>query len=402
MKKIISFKNMGAVVAFIAFCLVFNGCKKEDLKADANITRSSDLEKAKAYVQQKSKEFGGLPQVFPVQQKMDVYWGDKNGLPMDPKVVINNGGGCSNFDIPDYTTLLQYQRIYLCFTPGPGYLIQWEYNVSWNKAVVATNANSLSTEGYIYIYDDNGDVFEEDYSVTGSDVVIADLGVDPNNSSNHIYNVKFNYSTPIPTSYINGNGITTYTVRLGATFASDCPDFYALWITPASAFGFTGNTGLQPCDRNDRPIFMPPGQGGVDLDKIGIAGYDPLFLCSEYGSNGFTRTHLQQVEYSVNSGTNWFPFPNDLNGVPMGNPILQYGYIRYDDFAESDPNDLGSGTYNIILRFRNWKYNSVPSPLTIPTTVNGDCHSAGNTSLPSGQQNYATWAYEYHPNITIQ
>ena len=54
-----------------------------------------------------------------------------------------------------------------------------------------------------------------------------------------------------------------------------------------------------------------------------------------------------------------------------------------------------------IIRFRNWKYDTYPSTLTIPTDP-PDCHSAGNPSLPSGQQNYATWAYEYWPGIVIQ
>jgi len=396
MKTLTSHKYITAIIAIAVFALVFNGCKKADLKADTNTTGSSDLERAKAHAQKVSKEWGGLPQVFPVQQKMDVYWGDKNGAPMDPKVVTNSAG-CTNFDIPDYTTLLQYQRIYRCFSPGPGYFIQWEYNVSWNKAVVATNASSLSTEGYIYIYDDNGDVFEEDYSVTGGDVTIADLGVDPNNSSNHIYNVKFNYSTPIPTAYINGNGITTYTVRLGATFASDCPDFYAIYITPVSSFGFTGNTGLNPCDRNDRPIFIPSTIFGGQ-DRIGIAGYDPLFNCSVFGGS-FIATDLQQVEYSINGGANWAKFVADLGGVPQGNPILQNGYIRSFDFAESI--QLTPGTYTVILRFKNWKYNSIPSPLTIPSDP-PDCHSAGNPSLSSPAEiAYAEWAYEYLPGIVI-
>lgn len=396
MKTITKIKHLAAILAFAICITIFNGCKKADLKADTNTTGASDLEKAKAYVQQKSKEWGGLPQVFPVQQKMDVYWGDKNGVPMDPKVVINSLG-CTNFDIPDYTTLLQYQRIYLCFSPGPGYLIHWEYNVSWNKAVVPTNTNSISTEGYIYIYDDNGDVFEEDYSVIGSDVVIADLGVDPNNSSNHIYNVKFNYSTPIPTDYINGDGITTYTVRLGATLASDCPDFYALWITPVSAFGFTGNTGLNPCDRNDKPIFIPSTIFGGQ-DRIGISGYDPTFSCSVFGGS-FIATDLQEVEYSINGGASWAKFVNDLGGVPQGNPILDDGYIRSFDFAESV--QLLTGTYTVILRFKNWKNNSVPSPLTIPTDP-PDCHSAGNPSLPTAPERaYAEWAYEYWPGIVI-
>lgn len=397
MQKMKTINYIKAITAIIVFMLVLNSCKKiDDTRSSINTTGLSDLEKAKAYVQQKSKEFGGLPQVFPVQQNMEVYWADKNGVPRDPKATVNSAG-CTNYDLPDYTTLIQYQRIYRC--TGPGYLIHFEYNVSWNKPIVATNAQSISTEGYIVIYDDNGDVFETSYSVTGADVIITDLGIDGNNSANHIYNVKFNKSTVIPTAYINGNAITTFTVRLGATFATSCPDSYGLWIVPASYFGFTGNTGLNPCDRNDRPIFLPPSIF-AGQDRIGMSGYDPLYVCSEYGGS-FIRTDLQQVEYSINGGLDWNPFPNELDGIPSGNPILPDGYIRYFDFAESDTTILTAGTYDIIIRFRNWKYDTYPSTLTIPTDP-PDCHSAGNPSLPSGQQNYATWAYEYWPGIVIQ
>jgi len=403
MKTLTSHKYITAIIAIAVFALVFNGCKKADLKADTNTTGSSDLERAKAHAQQVSKEWGGLPEVFPMQQKMDVYWVDKNGVRKDPKVSVNSAGGCSNYDLPDYATLLQFQRTYFCgnaSSPTPGYFIQFEYNVSWNKPVVPNNASTgTSTDGYISVYDDNGDVFVTDYTLTGSEVVINDLGTDPNNSANHIYNVKFKKSTVIPTAYLNGDPIlnTTYTLRIGATFVTDCQLYYSLYAVPVKSFGFVGGTGLHPCDRNDRPIFQEPfifpGQ-----HKIGIAGYDPSFSCSEYGGS-FIRTDLQQVQYSINGGANWFNFPNPTGSTNNG--IMNQGFIRNFDFAESVP--IAPGTYTVILRFKNWKYaNGIPNPLITPPTAPPDCHSAGNPTLPTqAQRDYAEWAYEYWPLITI-
>ena len=397
MKTITSLKYITAITAIAFFALIFNGCKKADLKADTNTTGQSDLERAKANTKKRIEEMGGVPQVFTVHKKMITTWADKNGVPKDPKLAINSAG-CTNYDLPDYTNLVQYQRIYNCSEPG--YFIQFEYNVSWSKTIVALNANSIATEGFIWIQDDATGTLNYYYTADKNDVTITDLGVDPNNSSNHIYNVKFDYGkashsgNAIPTGQINGDINGTYTVKLGATFASDCPDSYALYILPANYFGFTSATGESPCERNDYPIFQDPSIFGSG-NKIGISGYDPLFSCSQFGGS-FVRTDLQQVEYSVNGGTTWTPFPNVLGGGSTTNPILTNGYLRYLDYAES--NTFASGTYDVILRFRNWKYASVPSPLTIPNWPT-DCRSAGLTS--SGRDDYETWAYEYWPGIVI-
>ena len=406
MKTLTSLKYITAIIAIAVFAVIFNGCKKADLKADTNTTGQSDLERAKANTKKRIEEMGGVPQVFTVHKKMITTWADKNGVPMDPKVTINSAG-CTNYDLPTSTDLVQYQRIYNCNEPG--YFIQFEYNVSWSKAVVATNAASISTEGFIWIQDDATGSLNYYYTASGSDVTITDLGlIDPNFPSNHVYNVKFNYGkanhsgNAIPTGQINGDINGTYTVKIGATFASDCPDSYGLYILPAHYFGFTSATGENPCNRNDYPIFQDPSIFGLH-NKIGIAGYDPLFICSQFGGS-FIRTDLQQVEYSVNGGANFVPFPHVLGGGSTTNPILPDGYLRYLDFAESDSTVLGPGTYDVILRFRNWKYNSVPSPLTIPTETTGlpntACKSAGND--PTTPSSYSTWAYEYWPGVVIQ
>ncbi|MCY7292288.1 MAG: hypothetical protein LH615_08910 [Ferruginibacter sp.] len=403
MKTLTSHKYITAIIAIAVFALVFNGCKKADLKADTNTTGQSDLERAKANTKKRIEEMGGVPQVFTVHKKMITTWADKNGVPMDPKVTINSAG-CTNYDLPDYTELVQYQRIYNCSEPG--YFIQFEYNVSWSKNIVPLNFNSIATEGFIWIQDDATGTLNYYYTADKNDVTITDLGVDPNNSFNHIYNVKFDYGkanhsgNAIPTGQINGDINGTYTVKLGATFASDCPDSYGLNILPAHYFGFTSATGENPCERNDYPLFQAPSIF-ANQDRIGIAGYDPLSTCSQFGGS-FVRTDLQQVEYSINGGTSFSPFPNVLGGGSTTNFILQYGYLRYNDFAESPV--IASGTYTVILRFRNWKYSSgIPNPLnTIPAIANGDCTSPSYSNDPGYPTGPASWAYEYWPGVVIQ
>lgn len=385
------------------FTFTYYGCKKADLKTDTNTTATSDLDRAKANVQKRITELGGVPQVFPVHKNMITTWADKNGVPKDPKLVINSAG-CTNYDLPDYTTLVQYQRIYNCSEPG--YFLQFEYNVSWSKTVVQYNANGVYTEGFIWIQDDATGSLNYYYTADKNDTKITDLGVDPNNSSNHIYNVKFDYGkahhsgNAIPTGLINGDINGTYTVKLGATFATNCPDSYGLYILPAYYFGFTSNTGEHPCNRNDYPLFQDPSIF-ASHNKIGIAGYDPLFACSQFGGS-FIRTDLQQVEYSLNGGANWNVFPNVLGGGTTTNLILQFGYLRNSDFAESPI--ISSGTYDVILRFRNWKYSSgIPNPLNVqPTYSNGDCTSASNSNDPGFPIGSSSWAYEYWLNVVIQ
>ncbi|MBX2935332.1 MAG: hypothetical protein KF825_13895 [Ferruginibacter sp.] len=385
------------------FCMVLNSCKKADnFKKPNTKNENLDLIKAHAYVKDKMKQIGGTPLIFPVHKKMEVGWGDsKNNI---SKIPINSGTYCTNYDLPDYVNFIQYQRIYVCDANNGagGYFIQWEYELSWSKVVINDNGN-VKTQGFIEILNNQTNTI--DLTLTIDDAIITDLGPDPVYSPNHRYSIKFRMLKSsshdgLATHFINGDITTTYTVKLGATFATSCPDSYALWILPASWFGFTGNTGLHPCDRTDYPIFLPPYIFG-NQDRIGIVGYDPQFNCSNFGGS-FIETDLQEVQYSLDAGLTWNLFPNVLGGGSTNNYILQFGYIRQFDFAESVV--LSPGTYTVILRFRNWKYsNGIPNPLTtIPSLANGDCRSPENSSLPyQNQIEYSAWAYEVWPDIDI-
>lgn len=387
----------------VCFLLAIYSCKKADnFKKPIAKSENLDLIKAQAYVKDKIKQIGGTPLIFPVHKKMEVGWGDsKNNI---TKIPINSGTYCTNYDLPDYVNFIQYQRTYLCSVNNwaGGYFIQWEYELSWSKVVINDNGN-VKTQGFIEILNNQTNAI--DLTLTIDDVIITDLGPDPVYSPNHKYSIKFGTSIPnsnyvVATQYINGDILTTYTVKLGANFATSCPDSYALWILPASWYGFTGNTGLHPCDRTDYPIFLPPYIFG-NQDRIGIAGYDPLYNCTNFGGS-FIKTDLQEVQYSIDSGASWHLFPNVMSGMPTNNYILQYGFIRQSDFAESVI--LTPGTYTVMLRFRNWKYlNGIPNPLdVIPNIANGDCHSPDNQTLQSPYLiEYSSWAYQVWPYIDI-
>lgn len=401
MKTLHKLKLILCIIA--GFLIVLNSCKKVDnFKQPVSKSENLDLKKAQAYAKERMKQIGGTPIVIPVHKKMDVGWGDsKTNI---TKLPTNSGVTCTNYDLPDYVNFIQYQRTYVCDVNNGagGYFIQWEYELSWSKVVVTDNGNS-QTQGFIEILNNSTNTI--DFSLTIGDVIITDLGPDPVYSPNHKYSVKFGMSIPneknvVATRYINGDILTTYTVKLGANFATSCPDSYSLWILPASWYGFTGNTGLSPCDRNDLPIFFPPYIFG-NQDRIGICGYDPQYNCTNFGGS-FIKTDLQEVQYSLDAGVTWHVFPNVFSGGSTNNYILQYGFIRQSDFAESVV--LTPGTYTVILRFRNWKYlNGIPNPLNIlPNMANGDCRSPYNPTLPSQNLiDYSSWAYEIWPDIVI-
>jgi hypothetical protein len=405
MKTITKIKQLTTILVVLICIIIFTGCKKTDFKSGTNTTETSNLESAKAYVQKRITEMGGVPMVFPVNKKMDFYRADKNGVPKDPKVTTNSFG-CTNYDYPDYVDFVQYQRIYDCGanSGNGGYYLQWEYNVSWSKQVVKDNGITI-TQGWIEIVNDF--TSSTDLTLGVQNVTITDLGVG-SYPPNHVYNVKFNFDKTsthdgIDDYFVNGTFLTNYTIKLSATFATDCPDDISLWSVPATAYGFTGNNGMSPCDRNDYVYFLEPDQF-ANKDRIGIAGYDGYSLCSGFGGS-FVRTDLQQVQYSLDAGATWDDFINEYNGVPMGNPILADGYIELNDFAESDV--LTPGNYTVIIRFRNWKYTgSVPSPLVVPTITTGlpnsACKSPDNQSLPTAPERaYSEWAYEIWPLIKI-
>lgn len=381
-----------AIGIFSLLAITFQSCKKtNDNPFSDPAANPRSTESIKADIESRIKQMGGVPQVFPIHQKENVEWRDENGKKVDPQTTSANrgGGGCTNFDDPDYVNLLQYQRIYSCNSNSGagGYVIQWQYEISWSKVVTPVNSSSVPTQGVLHIINNSTSAVDKYIYENGT---VVDLGPDPVYAPHHKYLVTFQYGDPLgsclSSQFVDGTGSTTYSMSFGASFATTCPDSYSLWTIPAVSQGYTGSTGIHPCKRADFVYFLYPSS-----HTFGVASYDILSVCNTYGGSYPTKPDLVQVQYSLD-GAAFIPFP-----VAGGtaNPIQANGYLQ--QFSVSYTNAITPGVHDVVIRYRNWKYAVVPSPLTVPNP-SVDCHSEGDSADPHG---YGSWAYEYHYNITI-
>ena len=405
MKTITSFKIIFSIIAFAAFLLVLDSCKKIDTRQNISTDDAAAIAKIKQDVARQMEKVGGIPQIFPVNQKVETRWIDKNRNFVTREQILNNNfTSACDYYLPISCNLLQYSRVYRCAgsgAGGPGYFLQFEYELSWNTNIVPTDPYSNYTTGYIRVVSDatSSVVHTLDLDATNSTVQITEVGADPNNSGYYIFKVVFTTPNPVYDGYINGDINGTYTIKVGAQFVTDCNsggDPYSLWIVPVTAFGYTSASGNDPCKRNEKAWFGW-NAGGSYANRLTITGYDatsPPPSCG-YGST-FVRPDLQQVQYSLDGGANWSDFINDVTAANnLG--IYTTAYIRKDDIARSALLTQGV-TYNVIIRFRNWKYvGTNPSgwPLPDPNTPNFDCFNNGD-----GSSTYSSYAYEYWPGVS--
>ncbi len=393
MKTLTSLKYITAIIAIIIIAVIFNGCKKADLQPEPTYDNNT-ISKVKANVANQIKEAGGIPIIFNVNKPVTTYWADKDGKEVTKdKLDLNNFTSTCDADYPAYTNLVQYTRTYRCLNSPEGYEIQFEYELSWNKNVL-----NKSTLGFIEIVNNSTGVTEATYTISGKyDVIVTDKGPDSNPSfpNNEIFSVSFR-SAAIPRDYINGDIFAnTYTVKVSATFGTDCSYSYSLYSLPVGLFGFTTNTGLAPCDRNEKAWFQ--NSSLFNNKKIGVSGYDPVFSCSNYGGS-FVRTDLQEVGYwIIGLSTTWQKFSNAT--IPTSNNILANGFLQQTDFAESPVITVTTPTtYTVILRYRNWKYNGTPpSPLVVPILSTACRYMGIPYTIPNNpvEEDYASYSYEY-------
>jgi len=397
MKKIKSIKQLIPLLILLLTITILDSCKKADMKLDTpnqNINIETERAKAAKLIEKE----GGIPQVFTRKQPVTTFWGDQSGNKLTKEQMQNNFTSQCNFDLPAYAELVQYARVYRCATSGnlAGYFLQFEFEVSWNNNIVKLGSGGNRTSGFADIIDPGGVTIQSlSFDNTNSDVQIVEIGPDPNPSfpNNYIFRVKFvttDFNTHwVDETYINTSG---YSVNFSAMFVSDCKVGgapYSLWTVPVTTYGFTGASGNDPCKRNDKAwVTTGPSGGGTMI----IAGYTAggFATCSFGGS--FVATDLQQVQYDVD-GTGWVSMDN-YTATGLG--IANSAYIRGGDFCQTGT--LPSGTNHLVtVRYRNWKYGGTTTPWNIPSLGAGDCRSPVNTSLPSGYQDYSTWAYQYWP-----
>ena len=415
MKILTSLKQITAFIAIAFIALVFNGCKKADLKAETQISTDNviAIAKIKEDVARQMKVEGGIPQIFTTKKAATTMWVDKDGKPVTvQQMQANNFVSACNYDLPEYCNLVQYSRVFQCAGSGlggPGYLLQFEYEISQNNNIIAA-AKGGQTTGYATIVEDGTGTIAQTVSldINGTEVHITDIGMSSNPSfpNNHIFRVKFTtvdyVNDLVPTYYLNGN-IVTYTTKVGATFVTDCISGggpYALLVLPISTFGFTGNLGNDPCERNEKAWYGVGGSGSY-TNRISITGYEAISLSCGYGSP-FIRPDLQEVEYSLNGGASWNPFINDITaGSTLG--IYATSFIRKDDIARSAV--LTTGTYDVVLRYKNWKYiNTTPTTNWPQPTAANDCFSIGDPASQSTTPpttNFSNFAYEYRGVLVI-
>lgn len=397
MKIINKIKQLTAILSVAICIMIFNGCKKADLKPAA-VNNNIDLAAERAKVAKLMEKEGGIPQVFTRQQTATTFWGDMNGKPVTKEQMQNNFTSQCNFDLPSFCNLVQYARVYRCANGSlaAGYFLQFEFEISWNNNIVKLGYGGNTTVGSANIVDAGGVTVQSlSFDYTNSDVQIVEIGPDPNPSfpNNYIFRVKFvttDFNTHlVPEAYINTSG---YSVNFSASFATNCKvggNPYSLWTVPVTSYGFTGASGNDPCKRNDKAwVTTGPSAGGSML----VAGYNAGgFASCGFGST-FIATDLQEVQYNIDGGT----WTNMDNYTATGLGIANSAYVRAGDFCRVT--GLPSGSHLVGLRYRNFKYNTTPpSNWPFPTGSNTLCRSYANTSLPSGQQDYSTWAYTYWP-----
>lgn len=387
-----SIKQLTAILVMVtALMVMMYSCKKMDSKPV--IYDNETIERVKTNVTKQIAEAGGIPVIFTVNKPVSTFWGNENGIrATKSQLQANNWNSVCDGDYPTYCNLVQYTRTYRCMNTPFGYEIQFEYDISWNKNII--NTNKFPTYGFITITNSGG--IQVDYTISGSDVTIIDKGPsgDPNHPNDHLFKVSFR-SQAIPTAYINGDISGNYTVSVSANFNTDCNTQYSLWTLPVGIWGFTTNTGLAPCDRHEKIWFQQPSI--YNGHKFGVYAYEPGSVCTEYSST-FIRPDLQEVQYFIEGlTTNWQVFTEET--APTNNPIYANGFLQKTNFVNTPI--LPPGTYNVIIRYRNWKYSgAIPSPLVVPT-LGTACQSWGNLTFSNPEYDYSTWAYEYYPGTVI-
>jgi hypothetical protein len=407
MKKLTKLRFVAALLVVTGIIFILNGCKKADLESHTLSTDDATaIAKMKANIAGEIEKLGGIPQIFTRNQKVTTQWVDKNRNPVNPKQLQgNNFTSACDYDYPTYTSLVQYSRVYRCESStngGPGYALQFEYNLTWNTNIVHVNPYSLAeTTGYIEVYDPSYNLVQIiTLNTANSEVYITETGA----AGGGYYNFKVKFITTdfvndlLPAYIINGD-FGTYTIKLGATLVTDCQsggEAYALYILPVATHGFTDASGYNPCERNEK-AFLSWGMGGSFTNRLVAIGYDPLSLSCGYGGS-FVRPDLQQVQYSIDNGATWVDFTNDITA--SGLPIGSTNYIRKDDFARS-PTLSANTNYDVIIRYRNWKYVLTnPSGWPVPD-FNDDCFSSGdNPGSNTSSSLYSTYAYEFFPNVS--
>jgi hypothetical protein len=394
-------------ITLTVFCMItvavftFIGCKKTAIDAVAT------PEELKGYEADIKAQIAKLPereklptQVFNENIPVTTFLADENNNPLPAGTSPNGTAAACNFTTPAYCNLIQYARAYDCNinnggATDAGYYLQFTYKLSWDNAIYVN-----TSLGYLKIYDATTNALVVNQTIPYRYIKVVDEGSDPINPGNNIYEVTFSCQAVISTGIVNGG--TAYNVFTSALFGTTCNNGtnYLVGSAAVTSSGFTGASGNNPCKRNDKIVFMGLASNGAPNPS-----YRPSASTSIYpttGACGYTGTFILpdvvEVGYSTNGGFSWNT--TNMTGYLGSNQ----NYLKYHDpngnggITYSSGAVLSSGTYNLVFRYRNWKYTNTANlntyPIPIPTPP--DCSNVGSALSPDGG-----YSYYHYGNVII-
>ncbi len=398
-----TFKRLSICIALMATTITFTfiGCKK-----NGSVAKEASLDKLNDYEKDIKAQIAVLPYWEKLPTKITnhsiaakTFLADKNNKPLNQSESANTPAAPCNFTTPAYCNMAQYARAYDCSVSTPGsdgvYYIDFSYELSWDNAPV-----TKGSKGYLKIYNTQTNALVVDEITNNLSVTIKDRGADPFNSGNNIYWVNFRIPNAIARQYLE-NTTGLYSLYTAALFATSCTNGtnYLVGSTPITSNGFTGASANDPCTRNDKVLCLIASSGQPNptyAPSIYLAGVN---ACT-YNST-FIKPDVIQGEYSLNGGLTWFS--NFTGGCNNGSGFAKLNQLGLGGFMSAP--SLASGTFDLIFRYRNWKYgdpvrNTIAcNPyFTIPslTASPADCTNQGNPSiLNSG------YTYYYYGTVTI-
>jgi len=380
-------KKLTIMFAFVAILAttVFVACKKT--ASDTKLIEENGLGKAKALIEERIKNNGGLVTRIRKNQRLKIAYNDMAGNIFKSPVLSDNITSlCAGSD-PNYADISYYGFSFNCINDSYG--LKFAYTISWDNNIVAANPFNLSniTTGRVIIKDGPTVLYEKkDCSST-----ITDMGADPNNPGSEIFLVEFTTGQPsIPKSVFSTPG---FTLRVAGKFATDCSSLANWPMAPMDPNGlgdlYYGELAYGSCNKNDMCFFLG---SQVVPNAITIFGYDPLGKCTGPLAS---RNDYSEVEYFIDGiSTKWEQFANKTNPFKING----YSFLSAVDFG-TNLNPISNGTYDIKIRYRNIILNDKNQFGQVPL----------NSLLNSGQGAATApccvnpnFEYEFWPQVVIQ
>lgn len=385
----------------------FIGCKKTAIDAVATPEELKGFEADIRAQIAKLPEREKMPtQIFDEKIPITTFLADENNNPLPAGSTPNGTAAPCNFTTPAYCNLVQYSRTYDCNVNNGGptdaaFYLQFTYKLSWDNAI-----DINTSQGYLKIYDAATNALVVNETIPYRYIKVVNRGADPSNPGNNIYEVTFSCQTVISTAIVTGGA--AYNVFTSALFGTTCNNGtnYLVGSAAVTSTGFTGASGNDPCKRNDKVVFMGLASSGTPNPTYAASAGSYVYATT--GACGYTSTFvlpdLIEMEYSLNGGQTFNP--NMIGSQGSTGKYLRYhipgsGGIVGTTFTSSPT--LASGNYNLVFRYKNWKYGNPANINFIPfvqPTLPSDCTNMGN-QIANTPPPVSGYTYYYYGNVTI-